>query len=73
VVFAFCSPIFSVAMPSPVKIYQRFIMQWGAFFKGIQDSERNRPAASQTWALYYKPDKLPYPKAMQQNIPQLLS
>ncbi len=48
-------------------------MQWGAFFKGIQDSERNRPAASQTWALYYKPDKLPYPKAMQQNIPQLLS
>lgn len=45
----------------------------GAFFKGIQDSERNRPAASQTWAQYYKPSKLPYPKAMQQNIPQLVS
>ncbi|WP_291355996.1 hypothetical protein [Acinetobacter sp. UBA3106] len=45
----------------------------GAFFKGLQDSERNRPAESQIWAQYYQPDKLPYPKAMQQNIPALVS
>lgn len=45
----------------------------GAFYKGIQDSEQKRPAASQIWAQYYKPNKLPYPKAMQQNIPQLVS
>jgi len=45
----------------------------GAFFQGIQDSERNRPAESQLWAQYYQSGKLPYPKAMQQNIPALVS
>lgn len=45
----------------------------GAFYQGIQDSEQKCPAASQIWAQYYKPGKLPYPKAMQQNTPQLVS
>ena len=45
----------------------------GAFYQGIQDSEQGRPATSQIWAQYYKPCKLPYPQAMQQNIPKWAS